>query len=918
MITMKRLFEALFRFQTRHPYVVLVAGILVAVLSVLYTVQSLGFLTSQRQLISADDRLMRLNDQLDQFDDLDTYVVAIENKDEGRSLEFLNALASFLQADRQHYAQVFFRVDPKLFEPWTLLYLEKKDLLGLSEALQEHKTLIGGLARSPGLVPFFRMINEEMASRLVGELFTGFLDEKPKENGPPMDLDFLIRTLKEMDEALAGKKTYASPWPSLLTKGEQSDGYFRTDNKKYLLLCVTPSKGEEGFAQGGASLAALRDAVGGVRSRFPGINAGVTGPEALDVDEMVVALDDMELATGISLGGLALLLLIFWRGIRRPVIELASLLVALSITFGLTTLFVGHLNIPSVSFAPMLLGLGIDYGVHWISRYREQLEASGFQKEEALRTTMVKLGPGIFLAGVSAALSFFPFVLTGFKGMAELGVICSMGLITATLTTLCFLPSLLFLFDKHGPRTPTLSPGQPRFLLEFTRRRAAVFLIVACLAVGVSIWGAGRVKFDLNMLHLQSRRAESVIWEKKLVGDSKRPSLHGAVLARSLDEVKKKAAALQALPTAAEVQSVADLIPSDQEEKIGIVRRMKPLIAGIGPVRAPSGAVALSELDAILSRIRFKMLDAQDSRTDIDALLREQMLEVRRLIDQVRKRLTTSDARLVSERLGGFEAGLIQDLGEKLQLLRANIPDRSMSLDDLPRPLFQRFVSKDGLFLIKVFPAKDIWDPETLGEFVRSLKSVDVNAIGDPVTLLFFTKAFRDACIKAAIYATVFIFLLLILTFRNIIAALAAIMPLIVGTLWTFGLMHLFGVSLNLANSIFLPLVVGAGVEYGIIIVQRWRQRGEEKRGAGLPLSTGIGVILAGLTTTVGFGSLIVSDHQGLYSLGLLTMIGSLAILAAAVVFLPALLRLVTPSEPSATSSPADPDETGKDRADGI
>jgi len=107
-------------------------------------------------------------------------------------------------------------------------------------------------------------------------------------------------------------------------------------------------------------------------------------------------------------------------------------------------------------------------------------------------------------------------------------------------------------------------------------------------------------------------------------------------------------------------------------------------------------------------------------------------------------------------------------------------------------------------------------------------------------------------------------------------------------------LIHFFRVNLNLANSIFLPLVVGAGVEYGIIIVQRWRHRGEWSERIALPFSTGMGVILAGLTTTVGFGSLILSDHQGLYSLGLLTGIGSLAILAAAVLFLPALLHLMT------------------------
>jgi predicted RND superfamily exporter protein len=121
------------------------------------------------------------------------------------------------------------------------------------------------------------------------------------------------------------------------------------------------------------------------------------------------------------------------------------------------------------------------------------------------------------------------------------------------------------------------------------------------------------------------------------------------------------------------------------------------------------------------------------------------------------------------------------------------------------------------------------------------------------------------------------------------VPVLVALTPLFFGTLWTFGLMHLFDIDLNLANSIFMPLVVGAGVEYGIIVVQRWRNRHDPARFI-LPFSTGTGIILAGLTTTVGFGSLIISNHQGVHSLGVLTTLGSLCVLVAAVLFLPALL----------------------------
>ena len=896
MNLVQRVLQKILITQTSYSLLTLfVAGIL-AVLSIFYTVRHLGFQTSQKQLISPEHRLIRLSEQIDQFEDFDTFVVAIENRDTSRSLNFLRALVPLLEKDRENYLQVFYRMDPRLFRPWALLYLKKKDLLALRDNLQEHETFIRNLVQSPTLTNFFRQINEEMASRMVGELFTGFLDEKKSDNKEPLDLDFLIRTLQEMEEWLEGDTSFTSPWGSLLTKkswdNEAEEGYFWTEKKGYLLLFITPAKKGSGFSKATHSLMALRKTIAQTQAAFPGIQAGVTGLEALDMDEMGVALHDMSLATLLSLTGLVVLLVLFWRGFRRPILEIIALLIALALTFGLTTLFIGHLNILSVSFAPMLLGLGIDYGVHWFARFREEQETQGASKKEALEATMIKLGPGILLAGLSAALSFFPLALTGFKGLAELGIICSMGLVMATMTTLCLLPALILLFDKdvNQPHVSS-SRNRVRPLFKLTKGRSLILFILGVVGSGLSLWGAGNVKFDLNMLRLQSQKAESVLWEKKLVEGSRRSSMYGVILARSLEEVQKKTIALEKLPTVSEVQSVKDLLPDEQEEKIDSLKRMKPLLVGIEPLSRPEDPVNPSELDNTFGRIHFKMLDSSQSRWGVSKPLATQMKQVRDLIDNLRERLHSMEASQLSHGLQTFEGALIEDLNDKLNLIRANVNTRPMRIEDLPRPLHERFVGKDHLYLIRVFPAQNIWEPELLGKFVHDLQTVDSDAIGDPVTLYVFTKAFRDACIRAALYAALFIFVMLLLTFRNFISTLMAMAPLIAGTLWTFGFIHCFGVNLNLANSIFLPLVVGAGVEYGIIIVQRWRQ--QDIAGVALPFSTGQGVILAGLTTTVGFGSLTISDHQGLYSLGLLTMIGSLVILAAAILFLPSLLQLL-------------------------
>jgi len=899
MTPIQRIIRKILIAETSHPFIIIFIALALSAISIFYTVRNLGFQTSRIDLISPDNRLAQLSEQADPFNDLDTFVVAIENKNISRSLEFLHALATLLEADHDNYIQIFYRVDPEILRPWALLYLNKEDLLTLRDNLGEHQDFISNLAQSPGLISFFRGINNEMASKMVGELFTGFLDEGlSHDDDKPLDLDFLIRVLGEMIKWIDGCTSFHSPWGSFFTKkswdADAEKGYFWTDNKKYILVFVTPKKKSNNFTNALHSLTALRKAVSSVQDDFPEVNAGVTGQDALNMDEMDAALGDMSIATILSLVGLTLLLVIFWRGIRRPLLEITELLVALSLTFGLTTLFIGHLNILSVTFAPLLLGLGIDYGIHWFARYQEEEQLRHVSKEEAIQSTMIKLGPAVILAGITAALSFFPLVFTGFKGLVELGIITSMGMVMTTVTTICFLPAITLVFDKTRYKVQkNVASAQLKPLFRLGNERAFFFLITACILFGFSLWGSRNVSFDLNMLRLQSKKAESVIWEKKLLQNSERSSLYGVILAHSLEEVKKKTEALKALPSVSEVHSVETILPHNQEEKIDLLRQMKPLLPTAGLLQSSGDMVDIVKLNKILGNIRFKMLDSGENKWGTAKPLEVQMKQVRDLIEKLRSRFSSMMKSQRITALATFEKILIQDLDEKFEILRMNVNTTPIKLDDLPRPLVQRFVDKNNLYLIRVFPSHNIWEPELTGQFVHELRSVDPDAIGNPVTLYVFTKAFRDACIKAAVYAVIFIIVLLFITFRRFSYTLIAITPLVVGTVWTMGLMDLFGVDFNLANSIFLPLIVGAGIEYGIIIVQRWRQVESENGDIVLPFSTGKGIILAGLTTTIGFGSLTISDHQGVYSLGLLATIGSISILAAAIFLIPSILQLV-------------------------
>lgn len=897
---MKRL---VLRVQTSHPFLTFAGALVLAGLSVLFTVTHLEFKTSQRALISSENRLMQMLNVADRFSKLDAFIVAVENKNAHQSLEFVRALASRLEADHEHFAQVFYRVDPAHFKPWALLYLKPEEINALRNNLEKHEPFIQSLARSPGLATFFEAINDEMTSNMVGELFTGFLRPSPEgESSEPHDLDFLLRVLREMKTNIEGSPAFSSPWSPFFLKGgwgdEAGEGYFWTEGKRYLLVFVAPNTKGAGASTAGKSLTALRQAVSAVRGEFPDVHAGVTGQKALDEDEKNLALNDISVATIVSLIGLTILLVFFWRTIRRPLLQMTTQVVGLSLTFGLTTLLIGHLNLLSVAFAPMVLGLGIDYDIHWFARYSEERRRTGQSADQALATTMERTGPAILLAALSTCLAFLPLALTGFKGLAELGLICGIGLLVSSITTVCLLPALIVLFDRPSSRTLLADMEQEvRPLMRITRKRALVILALTVVGSGLSLWGAGKITFDLNMLHLQSKSAESVEWETKLIEGSKHPSIYGVLFAHSLAEAAGKAEALKKLNSVSKVQSVNDFLPSDQGRKIPLVRRIKPVLANIPSSFKPPGAVDIPRLKNILSRIRFKMEGESAGAWGASKPLEAQMRDARSLIDTIGRDLRSIEPTALSRRLKGFEASMIADLNDKLSLLRANVNARPMEVSDLPQPVRERFVGPDSLYLIRAFPASDIWDPHLLGDFVRDLRSIDPDATGDPVTLHVFTREFRDSSFKAAIWAIVLIFAFLLLALRSVALTLVAIAPLVVGALLTFGLMYLFGVDLNLANAIFLPLVIGAGVEYGVIIVQRWRQGNAGEERVQLPFSTGMGILLAGLTTTIGFGSLMISRHQGIYSLGLMATVGSLTVLAVSLLFLPALLFFINGSK---------------------
>jgi len=870
-------------------------GLVLAGLAVYYTLNRLTISTSRNDLVASNKQLIQLSEKMTQaFGGRDGLVVVVENGPEKqRAVQFADALAAELRRYPDRFPDLFYRLNPDVFKPWALLYLEDKDLLKLKDNILGQQNLLKGLAADPRVTTFYRLVNEQIAQAMIGHLFTGFLEEKA--TGLP-DVSLLNATLRQLHQNLEGKQPYVSPFSAFFPK-ELSDlseeGYFFTEDDRFLLFLVTPKPG--GFATTSKELELLRQVVRQVKAQFPGLKVGVTGPDALEADEMTNSLKDITLATWLSLAGQMGLLILFLRSLRRTLVEGLVLIIGLCWTFGLVTLVVGHLNLLSLIFAPLMLGLTIDYGIHWFCRLEEEEGPQRQCSVETLGCAFRQTLPGIVYAGLAAMVSFLPLAFVGFKGLAELGLILTLGILIMLVATLLLAPSLVVLSEKCVSK-PHACPGKPHPFLDLSWKRPGMIVVLGALIIVMGTVSLFYVPFDLNPLHLQNQGTESVVWENNLLKESKYSTSYGAIATASLNELQTRTEALKKLPTVSHVESVLSFLPSQPEEKRPLLEEMRPVVTAIHFPRTPAAPSNPQELAAILSRINFKMGEAAKNLEGEKTATREQIQETHQLINQILPLLNSRQNPGAAARLADFGKHFLADLNDKWNLLQgyenSALNSPPMTLAHLPQAVRERFVSPEGTYLIRVFPSQDIWNFGPLKQFVKGLWSVDPNAVGDPVLLYVFTLGFRNSILWASGMALLAISVMLVILFRSLKMAMLALIPLVVGTGLTLSLMWLLGLPFNQANVLFLPLILGEGIEFGIIILARW-QLEESARTITLPASTAKGVALAALTTTLGFGSLMVSGHRGTFSLGLLATVGSLSVLLASLSILPAFLRLV-------------------------
>lgn len=870
----------------RHPRWFLYPQVLLFGLCVFYTVKHLEFDTSRDDLVGANkgyhQNYLRFKKEFPTQDDL---VVVVESEDPEKNRQFVERLGAKVEAETNHFHDVLYKGDLKMLGSKALLFASDSDIAGLKSTLTDYLPFIQQFTHATNLVSLFSLINTE------------FRTAKREKNAQTESMIKAFPALERIvNEALGSlKRPGVPPSPgidALFSPGEEAEQQIYITFDKGRIFLLTAQAPDEDM--NGKSVERLRTLVSETRTEVPGLNVGLTGEPVLEHDEMAQSERDTAVASVVSLVVCALIFIYGYQETGRPVKATLCLIIGLGYTMAFATLTVGHLNILTITFVPILIGLAIDYGVHLISRYEEELRR-GRTEQEALVKAIVYTGQGIFTGAFTTAGAFLAMAFTSFKGIQEMGIICGGGLLVCLIPMMTMLPGLLLKGRQNVMDHEQHDDAERRARIENIWLQRPV--VVTCITVGLCALAATqipKVYFDYNLLHMQSEGLPAVEFETKLLNSADKSVLFGAVIATNLDEAMALEAQIKKLPAVANVESITRFLNEDQTAKLATVTQIKASLASINFLEPDPHPVNIPELSRTLYSLYGYLGAAYDEVRVEEPDLARQFVSLRDAVGSLRKAMLSGETRqqeASAAKLAVFQQALFQDVKDTFQAMKSQDSSSPLRVEDLPQALHDRFIGVTGKYLLMVYPKKDVWQRDNQREFIEQLKPVYPLITGTPVQLYYYTELLKKSYEEAARYSLIAIVVLVLFHFRSPLCVALALVPVAVGFLWLGGLMGYFDVPLNPANIMTLPLVIGIGVTNGIHILNRYA---EELTPNILARSTGKAVLVSGLTAIAGFGSLILAKHQGIQSLGYVMSGGLATCMFAGLTFLPALLNLLT------------------------
>ncbi|NKB37584.1 MAG: MMPL family transporter [Gammaproteobacteria bacterium] len=847
---------------------VILACVMLAILALNYTKNNLGMNTDTKDMLSADLAWRQLDLEYEKnFPQYtDNLLIVIEAGTPDQAIDAANLLYPELLKEKTLFKSVYYPSELTIFKESALLFLDTEELQDLADNLATIQPFLGRLTRDQTLRGLFHMLEDAL---------------KAREDGDEIDIKLLLRQINDAITAAEKNEAYRVSWHQLMNNEGADDP--KSVYRQFIIL--QPTLDYSSLLPATSHIERIRQLGRELElEQSIGAKLRLSGSAALSHEDLLSVTRGTEIAMILAFSMVSIIMLVGLGSLRLVVATLLTLVFGLILTAAFATATVGKLNLISVAFAVLYIGLGVDFAIHYCLRYRE-LRYSGHDNLRAIQESSMNIGSSLFLCAATTATGFFAFMPTDYDGVAELGWISGGGMFISLIVTLTLLPALLNLMPLPESNKSVKRKSNRRFDWLFTLpfTHAGKIKLATLLTVCILLGFITQVEFDYNTLNLQDQSNESVKVYQSLLADSDTSPWTGIILGSSKEESKELVDKFSQLPLVRKLVWLDDFIPEDQDNKLSIIEEMDLLL---GDLTSASDTRQLNDQQRLQILLQFSKRLQQSPLTQSDPLLLELQQNLADFVSLNQQ--TNSDS--LAKKLARFEGSLLASLPGRLNTLSASLNADYINYNNLPDELTERWVNRDNeRFLIEIYPAENIQDNAAMRRFVTQLQAADSRVVGSPIINIEASDAVIKAFQQAFTYALIVITLFLLVLLRHKRDAFYIVSALLTAAILTGGLSVVFDLPLNFANVIALPLILGIGVDSGIHILHRFRTAMPSDLGL-LGTSSARAVVVSSMTTMGSIGNLAFSPQLGTASMGKLLTIGVAMTLICMLFILPSML----------------------------
>jgi len=853
--TMNRAIVLFVDFCARHRRIVIATGILLLIGTAAYSVARFSINTDIEALIAQNlpwhQRQVQFTHAFPQKG-----ISAVLTAPTAESADVAaDRLAQFLATRPNLFRRVTRPDSGEFFERNGLLYDSVSDVRATAEGLSHARPFLAELAADPSLRGVMTVLSSAAQGVQAGRL-------KLEQLAWPLSL-----ARNTLNDVFADKPAFFS-WQELLR------GHALPPSQLRRFIEIAPELDFASLQPGRAATEAIRQAAADLKLKGTlGANVDLTGQVPMNDDQFSVIRHSALRDTLTAVFGVLVVLWLALRSFKLMMAVFFSLMVGLAATAALGLAMVGSFNLISIAFFVLFVGLGVDFGIQFSVRYRTERHESG-DLRQALRNTAQKAGKPLALAAAATAVGFFAFLPTSYRGLSELGLIAGCGMLIAFLSSIALVPAMLAALN---PPDEAAAVGFKRLapVDDFLQRHRVAVIAGTILVVLAGTPLLFHLSFDFNPIDLQDPNSPSVVTYRNLQAEPQTSGNDAEVLAPSLEQADAIAKRLSSVPEVSQVLTLSSFIPADQDQKITVLHEASRVLGpALNPRRqrpAPSDQETVAEIRTAAAALS-KAAAGANGGVASDA--REVAALLNRLADsppEVRNRAA---------------AAVIPPLNYGLERLRKSLAPETVTIQSLPPNLVRDWVLPDGRARVQALPKGDASDLNVLRTFAMAVLRAEPSAVGAAISYYESGRTVTRAFIEAGVLALVAITILLFIALRRITDVLLTLIPLLLAGAVTLEISVLWGLPLNFANIVALPLLLGVGVAFKIYYIMAWRAG---KTGL-LQSTLTRAVMFSAMTNAVAFGSMWMSNYPGMASMGKMMALALLCTMAAAVLFQPVLM----------------------------